>query len=500
MKRSYLYFLTILFSCLLVLFSCRKDIEFILDGKESPSASVLENAKIYYMQNINSASVNRLDAKWKDSWLIKQNGKEILLTPTPERKLFSKDFDVRRYFAFEIKNEQVVLSNIVEIIGKGDDVSKHTNALISKSKDTSYDFDGSIIYYDINYKYSHSYVYAEGKIKENLNSSILTAAYSDFKEKQSTYLKSNTKKTASATTCPGVLPFWTNIIPAAAFGEGCTVTIYTETTRDQNGCVTKITHSYTGHSCPSVCTTCGSGSGSGSGSDGSGSGIGSSTTTGNPPYGGGGGAIIVNNVKDPCVKKMVDSIISKDIEFKTRQSLYIIFGQTNDFNLYFYDNDPTLSYNTLGTCLASNLRYSQGQLSGMDATIQLNSPRLSTMSQEIIAVTTVHEGIHAYLSYKGFISQNNQAQHVEMLKSQVSLMANYLITKFNTPAKEAYALAFNGLDVAFNELTSATKNQIITELSTSLGTTFPTLSERAIIMADYEMGYKGKKCTPPVQP
>jgi len=81
---------------------------------------------------------------------------------------------------------------------------------------------------------------------------------------------------------------------------------------------------------------------------------------------------------------------------------------------------------------------------------------------------------------------------------QIVEFANYKLGK--TKAKEAYTLDFNGLDVTFNELTSTTKNPIIAELSTSLGTTLPTLSERAIIIADYEMGYKGKKCTPPVQP
>lgn len=493
MKRSYLYFLTILFACLLVLFSCRKDIEFILEGKESPSASILENVKIYYMQNIISGSPNRLNAKWKDSWLVRTDGKEILLVPTPEWKLFSKDFDVRRYFAFDIKNEQVLQAHIVEVIGKGGDVAKNVDAVISTSQKDNYDFNGSVIYYDINYNYSHSHAFKDGKLKKDVSSSVVTTPYPNFKVNETIYLKkagqSKNKKTGS--TCPSVQPYWTNIIPADAMGEGCTVTILTETFRDQYGCVTAITYSYMGHQCPSVCTTCGSGSGSGSG--GTGSAIGSSDTGGNPPYGGGGGAIIMNHVQDPCVRKMVDSVISKDVEFKARQSLFTIFGQTNDFNLFFYDND-TLGYNILGNCQASNFRYSQGQISGMDAKIQLNSPRLSAMSQEIIAVVTIHEGVHAYLSYRGFISQNNQAQHVVMLKNHVSLIANYLITNFKTPAKEAYALSFTGLDTAFDGLTSTSKQQIINDLSASLGTTFPNANERAIIMADYEMGYKGKKC------
>ena len=76
-----------------------------------------------------------------------------------------------------------------------------------------------------------------------------------------------------------------------------------------------------------------------------------------------------------------------------------------------------------------------------------------------------------------------------MLKNHVALMVNYLITNFQTPKKEAYALSFGGLDV-FDELTSSTKQSIIN----GLGADFPTQNERATIMAEYEMGYKGKKC------
>ncbi|KKO92467.1 hypothetical protein AAW12_05040 [Sphingobacterium sp. Ag1] len=494
MKRTYLYFLSVLFSCLLVLFSCRKDIEFILDGKESPSASILENAKIYYMENINSKSGNRLDAKWKESWFLKKNGKEFLIVPAPERKLFSKDFHIRRYFTFDLENEKVQRANIVEVIGEKDDLPKKVDDLLSLSKEIPNSFNGSLLYYDINYRYNYARVYENGKLKSDVIAKVSTSPFSEFERKENINIKKATNK--KSVVCPIVIPYWIKTVPTEATREGCVVTIYEETTSDQNGCITKRTFSYAGHECPSVCTTCGSGSGSGSG--GSGSGIGSGNTGGNPPYGG-GGALIVNNVQNPCVRKMVDSIISKDIVFTARQSLNTIFGQSNDFNLYFYDNEP-LGYNNLGNCLASNIRYSQGQISGMDATIQLNSPRLSTMSQEIVAVTTVHEGVHAYLSYKGFISQNNQAQHVVMLKTYVSFMANYLINKFKTPNKEAYALAFNGLDTAFGELSSDTKQQITDGLSTSLGTVFPTLNERTTIMADYEMGYKGKKCTQPIQP
>jgi len=47
---------------------------------------------------------------------------------------------------------------------------------------------------------------------------------------------------------------------------------------------------------------------------------------------------------------------------------------------------------------------------------------------------------------------------------------------------------------SFDSLTSATKQQIIADLSASLGADFPNVNERATIMVDYEMGYKGKKC------
>lgn len=282
MKRTYLYFLTVLFTCLLALFSCRKDIEFLLEGKESPSASVLENAKIYYMQNINSARADRLDAKWKESWIVKQNGKEVLVVPAPQRKLYEKGYDIQRYFAFDYKNEKITKANIVEFLSKDYDLKANIDNLILLNKGNNQNFEGSILYYDINYRYIESFSFKNGKLEENKEASIITSSILDFKEnyiKKGRLLSSTRKK---AVVCPYVEPYWTNNVPGAAYGEGCTVTIYREVTYDLNNCATDITFTYTGHECPSVCTTCGSGSG------GSGSGSGSGDSGGNPPYGGGG--------------------------------------------------------------------------------------------------------------------------------------------------------------------------------------------------------------------
>lgn len=493
MKRSYLYLLTILCTCVLALFSCRKDIDFYLKGKESPSSSVLENAKIHYLQNVNIESNNRLGANWKDSWIINKDGGEILIVPAPEIQQNNKNFSLRRFFAFRMKNEQVQNVNILELLGKGFDVEKNIDLLVSSAGNKIDGFNGSILLYDINYYPQKSYIYENGQLQKNKEASIvnisnLSTDLNLILKKASVEQSEKSVSNIATAPCPPVAPSWGNVVPPMA--PDCTVSVYTETVRNALGCVTSITSYYQSHTCPAVCTSCGSGSGSGGGS-GSGSGSGSGTIGGgNPPYGGGGTTEIKNRVANTCVKNMVNSVLNKNVEYTAKQSLNSIFGESMELNIYFQDNYEFPNNSNYGLCQVSNLTsFPNGEIKTMNAHIYLNSPVLSTMSQEIIALTTVHESIHAYLSYKGYLTQNNQAQHVVMLKNHVALMANYLITNFQTPKKEAYALSFGGLDV-FDELTSSTKQSIIN----GLGADFPTQNERATIMAEYEMGYKGKKC------
>ncbi|MGJ1267022.1 hypothetical protein ACR78G_07520 [Sphingobacterium spiritivorum] len=194
---------------------------------------------------------------------------------------------------------------------------------------------------------------------------------------------------------------------------------------------------------------------------------------------------IENNIENPCLKNMVDKIIKKDIEFTIEETLLSIFGENNDFNI-IYNESKTLREDNHGRAIPSNFKINnQGQYTGMDINIELNVNTLPNSSQEFITTVIVHESIHAYLNYKGFVYATNQ--HDIMLTNYISLMANYLSNKFEIPIKDAYALSMGGLQNSIND-------QILQNLKNKLGQQFPNNNERLNLQDQYRSGYKGKKC------
>jgi hypothetical protein len=105
MKRSSLCTLALLFTGLLVLFSCRKDIEYYLLDRERPTSEILESAKIWYLKSIDREHVGqRLKPHWKDSWQVSRDkGAPVLIVPANERRLNNRDISIRRFFIFTIR-------------------------------------------------------------------------------------------------------------------------------------------------------------------------------------------------------------------------------------------------------------------------------------------------------------------------------------------------------------------------------------------------------------
>jgi hypothetical protein len=202
-----------------------------------------------------------------------------------------------------------------------------------------------------------------------------------------------------------------------------------------------------------------------------------------------GGYIITNNVKNPCLKGMVDKIVDKDVVFKANETLKSIFGINGKFNITFNES-TTLENSVNGNAKPSQiLRDNQGNITAMDIDINLNLNNLPNSSQEYIAVVVVHETIHAYLDYKGFAYNTNQ--HDMMLKDYTDVIANYLVSNFNTPVQDAYSVAFEGLYEAFQ---NSVNNQTWSSIQSKLGNKLPSLNDRSRILADYQLGYKGAKC------
>jgi len=199
---------------------------------------------------------------------------------------------------------------------------------------------------------------------------------------------------------------------------------------------------------------------------------------------------ITNNVQNPCMRGMVDEIIDKDIVFKANETLNSIFNINGKFNIIFNES-TSLANDVNGNAHPTKTYYdNQYNVTGMDIEIKLNVNNLPGSSQEYIAMVVVHESIHAYLDYKGFSYNTNQ--HDIMLKDYVDFIANYLKNNFNTPEPDAYSLAFGGLYGAYQ---NSINNQTWDSIKTKLGSKLPSLNDRSRILADYETGHKGKKCS-----
>ncbi|WP_162429145.1 hypothetical protein [Mucilaginibacter sp. 14171R-50] len=198
---------------------------------------------------------------------------------------------------------------------------------------------------------------------------------------------------------------------------------------------------------------------------------------------------IINKVKDPCLKAMVDATIQKDINFYINESMKSIFNQNTDFNIDFADAGPSnfISPTDDGKTDVThagfgNVTLPDGSkklvLNTMDLTITLNS-NLGNSSKEYITASIMHEAFHAYLTY----SQTIVNQHLDMARNYINSMATQLQAMYpNLSPVDAKALAWGGLEreagILYTNLNTTEKNIIS--------------STNAL----YKNGTYGQPCTP----
>ncbi|MFE7086216.1 hypothetical protein ACFU8T_09585 [Sphingobacterium spiritivorum] len=208
----------------------------------------------------------------------------------------------------------------------------------------------------------------------------------------------------------------------------------------------------------------------------------------NPPVGGGDTGEqkedenVENYIENPCLKKVVDEIISNDIASLTNECLLEVFKQNDKVNLRFYETTalPDLTSGIAKTTYTSGSPY-------MDVDIELNVNTLPNASQEYIALTTLHESIHAYLYTKGYFNQAI-SQHDVMWSSYIDVMAGYLNRNYGTDINVARTLATDGLYGTFgSKITDEVYKKLLDK------TTLPS-NIRADLIEKYKLGQKGKKC------
>lgn len=309
MKKNTLVSLSLLFALLLSLFACRKSIEFYVDGKEAPTTSLLESAKIWRSQRINTFDKKEiLKPYWNDSWTVtNSDGKTLIIVPSPERRNSNKSISIRRFFVFTAKGGGITDGNIVEFVAEKSDVKRHLDDLLKNmTKDGISNFSGWISKYDINYQFLTSYVFHNGK-KSNEQSKIVILNPGKAINSGPISVTFNSKGRISAARgsvsygsgtvdCPLITPLITGEpVPMCAQA----LILYRETwVADQDGCLISLVYTYFSHTCPGGLGTEGDGSGDGSGSasaepDGSGT----SEEGGNPNYGGSGQS---GDAPNPC--------------------------------------------------------------------------------------------------------------------------------------------------------------------------------------------------------
>ena len=124
MKKRTLLILTAVFSIILLVYACRRDLDNIIKDQEVP-ALALETVKIWYSKNtkdfsgINDSKFIRLKPLWRESWNIKTSGgNSLLIVPTVEKYLVNDKYKIRRVFVFALKKDQVSTGNIIEFVGE----------------------------------------------------------------------------------------------------------------------------------------------------------------------------------------------------------------------------------------------------------------------------------------------------------------------------------------------------------------------------------------------
>lgn len=198
---------------------------------------------------------------------------------------------------------------------------------------------------------------------------------------------------------------------------------------------------------------------------------------------------IDNQVKDPCLHKMVEASRSVNIQYSLNETMNSVFDQNTNFNIDFTDALPQTfsSPNVDGDAAVDNIKShlikqpdgtNRKIIDFMNVSIRLNSS-LSNSSKEYVTATIIHEALHAYLSY----SQTIVNQHLDMARNYLNSMSTQLQSMYpNLSASDANALAWGGLQSEagslYNSLSTVEKNNI------------------SNINSAYKSGTSGQPCTP----
>lgn len=186
---------------------------------------------------------------------------------------------------------------------------------------------------------------------------------------------------------------------------------------------------------------------------------------------------IENNLVTPCLKQALhDLIMGAGVQSAISELIYHIFGSGDQINLFVEEAN-------LGPGDDGITRYS-GSGAYLNVTITLNTSVLAGSSKEYVAVTILHEFIHAYFDAKARwpLRDANNPQHNVMAGWYVSEMADALQETYPAISRT------DAMDIAWGGLQQSLSWQRIVN-------TDPTEANRILATnTSYRNGQKGTKC------
>lgn len=165
---------------------------------------------------------------------------------------------------------------------------------------------------------------------------------------------------------------------------------------------------------------------------------------------------IINNINDPCLKKMVQNSLNNSLKNKVSTTVNSTFGSNYNLDLIFYDSN-------LGNI---DMGITNASLSGDFCKIEITiNTSLNSSSQEYIAATIFHEAFHSMVIISQTPNNSNNTNSHEILAEPANFqkMVTALKEMFpNLSDTDAQYLTWGGLEgtQAYSQLPQNIKNNI----------------------------------------
>ena len=195
---------------------------------------------------------------------------------------------------------------------------------------------------------------------------------------------------------------------------------------------------------------------------------------------------ITDNLKNPCINGVLQSLLNKNLSNQITNILVNVFDQNDRVNLTFEENTsipkngPSQSYPTKNVTTSNGVRY-------FNEMIDLNPNVLSGASKEYIATIIVHEIIHAYLNENGTFYNNQLLQHETMAESFMDDLRIAVQQLFPSLSNEDAISMILGGFADISTLNATYWNDLLTHYKTSNSTI-------ATVTGLYKNGSLGTTC------